>query len=424
MDDRSGQQSPRLRLLWKELEASPENGDAVVEKFLSERRAAQGPLVEPLPGSEERVLLTLLYPGDPATRGVLVESAPNLYSFASMERFAGTSLWSASFIVPRNSRIVYHFVVRRVVPTTEGDSPGLRLTITKERDALNPARSSIAPLLATVVFPDTAAQPYIVNTGVPQGALVLREIKSSLLDETRPYTVYTPPGYDSRQRGACGLLLVFDGEYYGALDAPPEKRLIPTPAILDNLIAAQEIPPLIAVLLNGQETRNRDLACSPLFLQFLRDELLPAVRTEFVGAARRARRVIVAGSSFGGLFGAYCALTDSKTFGNVVSQSGSFWFYPEFNEVPNNGRDSLLPESTILALMRETKRQPVRFYLEVGRFESVHRMQWSNRAARDILRLKGYDVTYAEFPGSHDHECWRGSLADGLMAVTRDWERQ
>ena len=87
----------------------------------------------------------------------------------------------------------------------------------------------------------------------------------------------------------------------------------------------------------------------------------------------------------------------------------------------NNGRALLLPESTILTLMRETKRQPVRFYLEVGRFESVHRMQWSNRTARDILRLKGYDVTYAEFPGSHDPECWRGSLAEGLMAVTRDW---
>ena len=73
MEDRSGQQSPRLRQLWEELEVSPENGDAIVEKFLEERKAAQGPLVEPPPGNDKSLLLTLLYPGDPATGVRLTE---------------------------------------------------------------------------------------------------------------------------------------------------------------------------------------------------------------------------------------------------------------------------------------------------------------------------------------------------------------
>jgi len=41
-----------------------------------------------------------------------------------------------------------------------------------------------------------------------------------------------------------------------------------------------------------------------------------------------------------------------------------------------------------------------------------------NRHMRDVLLLKGYDVTYHEYAGGHDYACWRGSLADGLMTLS------
>jgi hypothetical protein len=103
----------------------------------------------------------------------------------------------------------------------------------------------------------------------------------------------------------------------------------------------------------------------------------------------------------------------------ALSQSGSFWFTP--GALKEDAPDDLEPGE----MMREivaAPRQPVRFWMEVGRFEGGGGLNGSsqlaqNRHLRDVLRAKGYDVSYREFSGGHDYACWRGSLADGLVAL-------
>jgi enterochelin esterase-like enzyme len=40
-----------------------------------------------------------------------------------------------------------------------------------------------------------------------------------------------------------------------------------------------------------------------------------------------------------------------------------------------------------------------------------------SRHMRDVLLAKRYEVHYQENVGGHDYLSWRGSLADGLLAL-------
>lgn len=255
------------------------------------------------------------------------------------------------------------------------------------------------------------------NSGKRFSPVEQHTLYSKILQEKRPYTVYTPSGYDPGQKGVYGVLLLFDGEMY--------RDDIPTPNILDNLIASQKIPPVTAILVHSLQTRTRDLTCSPPFLDFLTTELLPVVRADYPGMTHDARRTIVGGASLGGFCAAYCALKHPETFGNVLSQVGAFWAHPGWTEEGNNAVPHVstrfrTPEGTIPALLLQSERRPIRFHLDVGAFEGQGQIR-PNRHVRDLLIAKGYEVTYSEFRGGHDVACCRESLPDALMKLMRDW---
>jgi enterochelin esterase-like enzyme len=73
----------------------------------------------------------------------------------------------------------------------------------------------------------------------------------------------------------------------------------------------------------------------------------------------------------------------------------------------------------------------VRFWLEVGSTEdhgalggAAPSILRANRAMRDTLRARGYDVTYVEVPGGrHATESWAARIAVGLAALARPAQR-
>jgi enterochelin esterase family protein len=238
--------------------------------------------------------------------------------------------------------------------------------------------------------------------GVPAGRVEMQRLHSAILGNDRRVWIYTPPGYDPDDRR--GLLILLDGWTY--------THDIPTPVILNNLLAAGRIAPTVALMIDSldEKTRDRELACYPPFAAFLADELLPWVGERY-DASAWPKDTIVGGSSYGGLAAAFAARTRPDAFGKVLSQSGSFWWKPD-DDHEYEWLTRQFVEGPLL---------PLEFYLSVGRHEVSARIRpnqlIASRHLRDVLRAKGYSVHYHETDGRHDQQSWRGTLADGILAL-------
>jgi enterochelin esterase family protein len=198
-----------------------------------------------------------------------------------------------------------------------------------------------------------------------------------------------------------------------------------TPLLLDNLIASGQIPPLVTVMI-GNVDRSLELPCHQPFADALARELVPWLTAKYRISENPAQR-IVAGQSYGGLAASFAALTHPDVFGNVISQSGSYWWKPDPLHTASPRRLGDAPEYCWLPSLAAVRPAvPVRFWMEVGRLEDrsfgdgIPGMVTVNRHFRDVLLAKGFDVTYREFGGGHDYACWRHNLADGLIALIGD----
>lgn len=378
-------------------------GPAALARFWLDVAEQGGtPLVEPIPGDPRHVLVTFLWRDDGTTRGVLILGS--IAGDARMAHLDGTNIWFRSYVLRRDLRFTYRLapVDRDLVLDAADpryDKGKIRETARVDPLNGNPHPPGAESLLSVAVLPAAPPQPWVERRpGTPQGRVVDSRVGQI------PLAVYTPPGY-RRDGGPYPLLIVLDGSAY--------RDLIPLPAILDNLIAAGRLPPVVAVLVGSLEAeeRDRDLACQRPYTNFLAKEVLPWVRERYRVTAEPGRTVL-AGSSLGGLAAACAALERPDLFGNVLSQSGSFSWRPAGE-----------PWEWVARQVEARPKLPVRFYLDVGLLETwpVEKtgpsLLASHRRLRDALRAKGYPVVYAEFAGGHGHANWQGTIADGLIAL-------
>ncbi|MGH9837942.1 MAG: alpha/beta hydrolase-fold protein [Blastocatellia bacterium] len=378
--------SPRLTALAREVKAG---NHAALQQFWEDSKG-KIPLVETIPENDHLRRVTFLWCGGDESRDIrFMGPVPPEIEQKPLSHLADTDLWFLTVRFPVAARFSYGF---------ERDGK-------KIADPLNPLKFGPRSL---VELPGAPPQPWTrIQPDVPKGTLKQEKLRSEILKEERAVSIFTPAGYDP-QGGLYGLLILFDGEdYLGA---------IPTPAILDNLVASKKIHPLVAILVgNGSgASRNRDLTCSAPFAEFVAKELVPWARQHYRLSAD-PKQTIVGGSSFGGLSAAYCAFRYPEVFGNVLSQSGSFWHYPEWNRDETDSS----PFGWLTRQFVTIRKLPIRFYLEAGLFETDHPINLlaENRRMRDVLEAKGYTIVYSEFVGGHEYLNWRGSLADGLIAL-------
>ncbi len=374
------------------------------------------PLVENIEGDDAHRLVTFLWRGS-SVGSVAIISLMTEPNDNQMMRLPDSDVWYKTVRLRNDIRATYQFLPD-AAPDIADRAPGERYAL-MQPDPLNrhtfalfdvdedPTESKL--IRSVVELPAAPPQPWIeAQDGIPRGKVELHHFRSALLGNERRTWVYTPPGYSRDKDEAYRLLILFDGWAY--------LKLIPTPTILDNLLADGRLAPVVAVMLDSLslETRLRELVFHDPFNDFLVTELAAWLRANYHVTSDPARTAI-GGSSAGGLAAAYAALKHPEVFGNVLSQSGAFSLTPE----------GYAEDEWLARQFADGDRLPLSFYLDTGILETNSLRApgacpsplVANRHLRDVLRAKGYPIHYAEFPGGHDYISWRGTLADGLQAL-------
>jgi enterochelin esterase-like enzyme len=406
--------SPGIETLRKQAAS----GNADVAAFWKQATAEGTPLVESIENDPKHQLVTFLWRGTPETRNVFVNGSfkiggryPLDYVF---HQIAGTDVWYLTARLPTGARFTYGLSENDPL-VFNGFQP--ERFATTQVDPLNPHRWGCAPD-ATRYYCQSLAelkgavpQPWIVkSSSVAAGTIEKQKIHSDLLKNDHDLSIYLPVGYTA-DATPYDLVVIFDESAY--------LTKVPTPVILDNLIAASKIPPTVAVLIANpsQDSRTKELPPNPEFADFLAKEMVPWIRAHY-NVTHDPGKTVVAGSSLGGLAAAYAAYKHPEVFNNVLCQSGSFWWAPDHSAATPDG---VTTETGWMAKQFiASPKLPLRFYLDAGAFEfdsngTGGAILETSRTMRDVLLAKGYDVHYQQFVGGHDYLSWRGTLADGLI---------
>ena len=410
--------SPRLVALEKQLKS----GDvAALDSFWREVKQGSTPLVEPIPGDDKHVLVTFLLRGETETKNVglfsyLFGGAAEAPEKNLLVNLPGTNVWFKTYAVHKGGRFTYYFSPNdSLLPYDQRKDKDWD---TLQPDPLNPHHfvthyEQGDKVSSVVELPGAAPVPAWLGArpDVPSGRTEVQHLSSKILGNERRFWVYTPPGYTADGK-PYDLLVLFDGRAYA--------RTIPTATIIENLLAAGRIHPLV-VLMVDQINRNIELTCNDAFNEFLVRELMPWVHEHYHVSSNPAE-TIVGGLSAGGLAAAFAGLRHPEIFGNVLSQSGYFSWDPR-EDLTTDEED--LEFEWIIRQFAASPKLPLRFTLTVGLFERFQREKFpdmptllqSSRHMRDVLLAKGYPVNYTEVPGGHESYAFEVALPDALMSL-------
>lgn len=388
-----------------------QEGSCSLDSFWKQVKERTTPLID------EGKLATFVWQGSPQHKNVVIAS----YCLASFDPYKTrlthipeTDVWYASWVLPEDTRFIY---------AISPDDPLIRLadlamgetfpsfTKTWEKDPLNPKKYPIPGSLSVdcqdlemSILEMPGARHYPWKQSYSKGEAKRVHIPSRILETGRDATLYLPPGYlYNKPETPYPVVVIFDGyafrDYMGL-------------ELFDYLIGKELTPPFIALMIDNPEpfalTRLRDLVCYDPFIEFVQKEALGWLSQNYPVTKNPQERV-VAGMSLGGLSAAYMGLIHSKAFGNILAQSGPYWWNIKGEE------------DWLLHRFVDAPKLPLKLYLDAGHLETAPSFSnglsilQSNRYLRDILKAKGYPLKYAEFHGWHDYISWQKTFVEGLQ---------
>lgn len=391
----------------KDLECEIKKGNNnAVDEFLFYLEKNGTPLIEKIEGDADNSLVTFIYTSNEPIENVLFSSS---FSFClhnleenKLEQIKDTNLWYITYKLRNDIRFSYYFLPndsfkvdceKRWDNMTWDKFNGSKLVHEGETEEDNIITSFF-------IMPNSEEDFWTKERiNVPKGNLQEYKFESKNFKESRKIYCYTPYGYNE------------EGEPYGFIvltDANQYIKKLSAIQVLDNLIADKKVPPVVAILIDSTETRYEELTCNDIFCNTIVDELIPWVRQNF-NVSTNPQQAVIGGASLGGLAASYLGLKHPEVFGNVLSQSGSYWYEPENYKADEN-------ECWMSSQFKVIDKLPLKFYLNSGILEDDS-ISKTNVDLRDTLIGKGYHVDFEIFKSGHDGLYWGETFALGLISL-------
>lgn len=255
------------------------------------------------------------------------------------------------------------------------------------------------------------------KAGVPKG-----EVKGPFKWESqifpgtvRDYWIYVPAQYNAAKPAA--LMVFQDGGGFVSTNSSYRAQVV-----FDNLIHAKEMPVTIGLFINpgnvppaeeGQRPRsNRSFEYDSLgdqYTRFLLDEIIPAVRKDWVITDDREGWAIC-GNSSGGICAWTVAWERPDKFSKVLSHIGSFTNIRGGHNYP--------------ALIRKTEKKPLRVLLQDGSsdLDNLHG-NWplANQQMAAALKFMKYDYQFVYGDGGHTGKHGGSIFPDSLRWLWRGY---
>ncbi len=246
---------------------------------------------------------------------------------------------------------------------------------------------------------------------VPRGVVHRHPYHSAVVGDNRDFYVYTPPGYNPAGKQRYPVLYLLHGY---SDDASAWTHVGRVNVILDNLLAAGKVHPMVVVMPNGYgapeivfgpegglDDDNLRKRSYDRFREALFTEVMPQVEREYRVAPKREDRAI-AGLSMGGAESLYTGLNAGDKFAWIGAFS-SGGMKDRFDEYYPN--------------VDATTNQRLRLlWIACGTNDDLLAL---NRQLKGWLKTKGVHFTDIETPGEHSWRVWRRNLRQFLPLLFR-----
>jgi enterochelin esterase-like enzyme len=244
-------------------------------------------------------------------------------------------------------------------------------------------------------------------------------------DAQREINVYIPAGYVA----GTPAPLLFCHDAMGMHDQKPAPYL---PDILDNLIAAKRLPPLIAVMVMPGTQAQRSVeydTVSGKFAEFVEAEILPEVARRFhVAFSSDPNARATLGGSSGGAAALSMAWFHPELYRRVLVYSGTFVNLRNGPDAPHGAweyHEHFIPQTT--------PNKPLRIWLQVGERDNgasssgAGMFNWviANARMAEALKAKGYayQFVFCKEAGHVDRPARAQTLAPALAWLWQDYGR-